>query len=266
MRLKHSKFLTFSIIVINVFFVYYTWKLFIATDQNTTSNSSQEAAAAAIDLANAAAAATTPTEKPKPKDRIQTANKHIKKLVTIVFRDFYHFENDLRASIDSILALIPTIQILVVYDDEPYPPLDHITNYTIKNNLKFLNLGFDVKKSLKSMSPLFHIKTKYALLMPDSVRLGGRQIVQKMLKELGNNEDAIKPSMNKDGKNEKVDSAGDKQTNQKRSKKMLATPFASSRVILNCCKLKLDLANWTLEYNVKNGSDDCDMVCFVFFE
>lgn len=192
------------------------------------------------------------TEKPKPKDRIQSTNKHIKKTITIIFRDFYHFENDLKGSIESIVSLIPNLQILVIYDDEPYPPMEYLANYTIKNNVKLIRLGFDVNKTAKLMSPIFQIRTKYVLILPDGVRLGGRSIIQKMLREMGNNENHV------DSVNEKMNK---KDGLARGSRNMVVVPFASNvKDFSNCCSIKTDFVNWTVEYSVKNGTSNCDMV------
>lgn len=267
MRLKFSKLITFLIVAINIFLVFYTWKLFMTTSNafgNLSASAPMIVTQSAMIISGGGDAKNTlndggggeHTQKPiKPKDKIQTANKHIKKTITIIFRDFYHFDNDLKGSIDGILALIPAIQIFIVYNEEPYPPIDYLANYTTatsKNNVKFINLGFDVRKTAKMLSPVYQIKTKYVLLLPDSVRLGGRSIIQKMLKELSSSGDGGESSIKDDPK---------QHNSVKVQKKMLVIPFASNiRTLTNCCQLKLDMANWTLEYSVKNGTNNCDLV------
>lgn len=274
MRLKYSKLITFLIVAVNIFLVFYTWKLFMTTSSafgNLSASAPMIVTQSSMIIADGHSDAKNTlnngddssmqkhTQKPiKPKDKIQTANKHIKKTITIIFRDFYHFDNDLKGSIDGILALIPAVQIFIVYNEEPYPPIDYLVNYTTtsKNNVKFFNLGFDVRKTAKMLSPVYQIKTKYVLLLPDSVRLGGRSIIQKMLKELSNGDGVVEPSI--------IDSKlkdDQKHAIVKGQKKMLVIPFASNiRTMTNCCQLKLDMANWTLEYSVKNGTNNCDMV------
>lgn len=241
MRLKFSKIFTFLIIAFNVFLVYYTWKIFIG---KTIGKS--------IKFSNTNIAISPVTEKPKPKDRIQSTNKHIKKTITIIFRDFYHFENDLKLSIESIVSLIPNVQILVIYDDEPYPPMEYLTNYTVRHNVKLIRLGFDINKTAKLMSPIFQIRTKYVLILPDSVRLGGRSILQKMLKEIGSGE------THADNVSEKTNR---KENSMSGPRNMVVIPFASNvRDFSNCCGIQIDFVNWTIEYSVKNGSSNCDMV------
>lgn len=242
--MKYSKLLTFIVFVINAILLYYTWQLFLSDKNSETLGYDGQSASEKI---------------VRQKDRIQSTNRHIKKTITIVFRDFYHFENDLQHSIDSVLNLIPNVQIVVVYDNEPYPPMTFITNYTaIHSNVKFINLSFDVKKTAKALSPVFQMKTKYALFMPDSVRLGGRTIVQKMLKEIEKieNNDA-------DRKKQKMSGGSVDVSIRTSIRKLVVIPFASNvKTMGNCCRIKMDLANWTMEYSVKNGTDNCDMVIF----
>lgn len=250
MRLKYSKLCTFIIIIVNLVLVYCTWKLFI-DDSIRTRWPLSSSLAVASDGQSASLVA-------RNRDRLATANRHIKKALTIVFRDVFHFDNDLKESIDSLLNVIPNVQILVVYDDEPYPPLSFVDNYTVtRPNVRFINLGFDIWKSAQAMSPLVHIKTKYVLFMPDSVRVGGRSILQKMLREIEANVGAGEATK-LDGGSDGGDDDDDETT---ASRKIVAVPFASNvKTIGNCCSLQLDFPNWTIEYSVQNGTTNCDMV------
>lgn len=267
-RLKYAKLLTVLVLAVNVILIFYTWKWFL---------SGQSTAPSTVD-SNAV------NGKNKQKDRTHNTNKHIKKTITIIFRDFYHFENDLHHSIDSILNLIPNIQIMVIYEDEPYPPLSFVTNYTATHsNVKFINLNFDIRKTSKALSPLLQIRTKYVLFVPDSFRFGGRAIIQKMLGEIekkssrkgaptsvtihsatdARTNDAPNPSDTNDGfiNNDKI-----KLANKPLNKKIVIIPFASNvKTMSNCCRINVDIANWTMEYIVKNDTHHCDMVIWHFW-
>lgn len=227
MRLSHSKLCTIIIVLVNVVLMCLFWKYFSVSDEYGATERSAVAA--------------------KQIDHVQSTNKHIKKTITVVICDFYDFENDLQRSIDSILNLIPSVQILVIYNVEPYPPMPFMANYSaMYSNVRFINLSFDVKKSSKALSPVFGVKTKYTLFLPDSVRLGGRSILQKMLKEI----EAGVPETAK-------------RTNASKSvnRKVVVTQFASNQKTAgNCCSIKNDAINWTMEFTVKNGSTNCDMV------
>lgn len=232
MRLSHSKICTINIVLVNVVLIFLFWKFYAISDAYKSQTDSRVPANKQI-------------------DHIQTTNKHIKKTVTIVIRDFYDFENDLQRSIDSILGLIPTVQIIVIYNVEPYPPIPFMANYSaLYSNVKFIDLSFDVKKTSKSLAPVFVIKTKYTLLLPDSVRLGGRSIIQKMLKEIENTAGLA------DGVR-KIDAT----TNKSINRKIVVTPFTSNQKTMgNCCSIRNDYVNWTMEFSVTNDSKNCDMV------
>lgn len=261
MRLKYTKLITVFIFLINLILLYYTCKWFLGNEQNS----------------NSTTILSILSKRDKQKDRIQSTNKHIKKTITIIFRDFYHFENDLQHSIDSILNLIPNIQIIIIYDDEPYPPLNFISNYTAAhNNIKFISLNFDIRKTAKALSPIYHVRTKYILFVPDSFRFGGRAIIQKMLKEITTipiehlpmdgklNSDLIDSKKEQENSGDS-NNGSNKSTSKSSIKKMIVIPFASNvKTMGNCCRIKLDFANWTMEYSVKNDTTDCDMVsCYL---
>lgn len=267
MRLKYAKLLTVLVVAINVILIFYTWKWFLSGETTTSSTADSKSSNGSN----------------KQKDRTHNTNKHIKKTITIIFRDFYHFENDLHHSIDSILNLIPNIQIMVIYEDEPYPPLSFVNNYTATHsNLKFINLNFDIRKTSKALSPLLQIRTKYVLFVPDSFRFGGRAIIQKMLGEIekkSNRRDSL-TSINTDTKDSNANHMAQSQTeiqSDKRDgaiqfdknksptksliKKIVIIPFASNvKTMSYCCHMNVDIANWTMEYIMKNDTHHCDMV------
>lgn len=283
MRLKYAKLLTVLVLAVNVILIFYTWKWFLSNESTNPST---------VDSME------TNGSGQRQKDRTHTTIKHIKKTITIIFRDFYHFENDLHHSIESILNLIPNIQILVIYEDEPYPPLNFINNYTITHpNVKFINLNFDIRKTSKSLSPLTQIRTKYILFVPDSFRFGGRAIIHKMLTEIekkavhsnkkilpnaivttinsatdernighggvsGQQSDSSGGGSSSDGNSNNDKNKPPPITNNKSPiKKIVIIPFASNvKTMSNCCRINVDIANWTMEYNVKNNTLHCDMV------
>lgn len=283
MRLKYAKLLTILVLVVNIILIFYTWKWFLSNESTNPS---------AVDSRDESA--NGGGQRGGQKDRTHTTIKHIKKAITIIFRDFYHFENDLHHSIESILNLLPNIQILVVYEDEPYPPLNFMHNYTVTHpNVKFINLNFDIRKTAKALSPLTQIHTKYILFVPDSFRFGGRGIIHKMLNEIEKKiVNSKKASMNtvvatklaSDGSSndgmggqqqQQTDSSGgssdgnansDKSkapmaNNKTQYKKIVIIPFASNvKTMSNCCRINVDIANWTMEYSVKNNTLHCDMV------
>lgn len=233
MRLKFTKLLTVFIIFINLAVFYYSWRYFLAPVQDPE-----------LVIQSKLQSLVKTTQ--KPKDRIQSANKHLKKSLTIVFREFFHFDNDLKQSIDNILNVIQNIKILIIYDYFPYPPLDIFTTSSGSNqstpsisliygdNVKFVSLNLDLSK--KHESALDLITTKYVLFVPDSFRLvNGRQLLQRLLKKFTQPE--------------------------KQEKSLLVVPFLSNKRLVNYCfRINFDVPNWTVEYLVRNGTNGCDMV------
>lgn len=186
----------------------------------------------------------------KPRDRIQEANKFLRKSITIVFRDFYHFDNDLKSCIDHLLNLIPDLRILVISDELPYPPMNIFTsslpsNQTAtgssliyKENVQFFNLDVDFSQTASDKNPLNHIHTKYVLFLPDGFRLSnGRQLFQRLVKSVGQN------------------------IRDKIQRRIVVVPFMSNHKDINYCfQINSDIPNWSLEYEVKNTTKTCNMV------
>jgi fukutin-related protein len=223
MRIRISKCVTFAIVVINLMLFIVSWKYFTVTD-NLQTNIIQKAS----------------SFKTTGRDKIQNANKLLRRSVTIVFRDFYHYDNDLKNCIDHLLNLIPDIRIIIVCDELPYPPMSifssstnqtssaALTSLIYKENVQFFHLDMDFSKTTSEKNPLNYIITKYTLFMPDGFRLSnGRQLLQKLIKNLGHSE------------------------RDKSHRKILAVPFAANNKLFNY---------WSLQYEVKNTTKNCDMV------
>lgn len=172
------------------------------------------------------------------KDKAKHTNKHIKKSITVVFRSFYNFENDLKSSINNILEVIPNIPIIILQDGVSYPPINYKVNNSLQaaeNAVKFFSLGFDIRRNIKEMTPFTIIKTKYVLFMPDSVRISSKSLFQKVLKILNSS-----PNNNMT---------------------MIIIPFASNiKTQCSCVQVQLDFPNWTAEYTVTNSTEKCDLV------
>lgn len=261
MRLKFTKLLTLCLFAANLCLVYFTHKYFAGDSGGPRSHHDTIAVVSPKPL--------------KPRDRIQSANRHIKKMVTIVFRDVYFFDNDIQASIESILALIPSIQIIVIYDEEPYPPLEFVANLTARSNVQFVSSAFDVQKTGQTASPLNLIRSRYVLLVPDAFRLGGRSILQKILKEIDRDvyesppPSALRMMKRSEGSVDggvisSISTVTQPPLKLPRRrvpiKRMLYVPFGNNvRHYASCCRMYLGIANWTLEYAHGNGTIGCDM-------
>lgn len=239
MRIRISKCATLSIVLINIILFVVSWKYFIASDSHLEAQSLQSSRTS-----------------PKPRDRVQEANKMLRRSVTIIFRDFYHFDNEIKTCIDHLLMLIPDLKILIISDELPYPPMNIFqsslpSNQSLasnsliyKENVQFFNLNVDFSKTASENNPLNFIQTKYVLFMPDSFRLSnGRQLFQRLVKSLGH-------------------SAKDRS-----HRKILVVPFASNHRDINYCfQINSDIAHWTLEFDVKNTTKNCNMVSRLTFD
>jgi fukutin-related protein len=245
MRIRVSKLLTLTVVVVNLLLFFISWKIFfISTESSTEKNTSER-----YQLNEKIF-----TQKAKL-DRVQEAKKFLQQSLTIIFRDFYHFDNDLKSSIDHLLALVPNLRILIISEDFPYPPINIFasnqpSNQTLKpstliykENVQFLWLSMDITKSANELNPLNYIQTKYTLFMPDNFKLANaRQMFQRMMKSL----------------------AGD--STRWSRKRVLVIPFTSNQRFINYCfQINCDIPNWTLEYEVKNHTNSCDLVGLCFY-
>lgn len=234
MRIRLTKFAIVLIIALNFLILFVGWRFFFDPE------------GAARDELTKFFHPSERKQTEKPRDRIEEANKFLRQSLTIVFRDFYDFDNDLKSGIEHLVNLIPNINILIISDEIPYPPMNIFkssisTNQTsqgssliFKENVRFLTLNYDITKPSLGINPLSLIHTKYTLLMPDSFRLSnGRQFFQRIIKNSGQN-----------------------------YKQILVVPFTSNNRLINYCfRVNSDVKNWTLQYEVKNSTRNCNLVC-----
>ncbi|XP_012061466.1 PREDICTED: fukutin-related protein [Atta cephalotes] len=107
-------------------------------------------------------------------------------LVTIVIRQFENFENDVAFMVESVLNSFPGIPILIVCDELPYPPLElDFANESMKN-VKLISLKPEFNKSSEERNPLFYIRTKFVLFLPDATRLSNKQVIQDTIAQVSN--------------------------------------------------------------------------------
>ena len=105
-------------------------------------------------------------------------HRRLARLVTIIIRQFETFENDVSSTVDSILNSFPAIPILIVCNELPYPPLEiDFANESLRN-VKLINLQPDFNKSFEERNPLFYVRTKFVLFLPDATRLSTKQVMQ----------------------------------------------------------------------------------------
>ncbi|XP_065337033.1 ribitol 5-phosphate transferase FKRP [Cloeon dipterum] len=103
--------------------------------------------------------------------------------VTLIFRQFEPFDNDLVKSVDSFLSQIqPPPNVLVVSDAPVYPPLRFPAETPIQS-LRQIALNINLNSSFEERNPLAYVKTKFVLFLPDSVRLPSQDFLQGLLDE-----------------------------------------------------------------------------------
>lgn len=111
-------------------------------------------------------------------DPPQKFHRRLSRLVTVVIREFETFENDVTSTVESVLSFFPTIPILIISNELPYPPLELDFANESMQNVKLINLQPEFNKSYDERNPLFYVRTKYVLFLPDGSRLSTKQIIQ----------------------------------------------------------------------------------------
>lgn len=166
---------------------------------------------------------------PPIKENTKVPIKHISKMVTVIIREFESLENDVTLTAHSFMNIFPTMQIFILYDELPYPPLDIMTTNNSLPNVKFVKLMPSLKTAHVETYPLNQIKTKYVLFVPDSTRITSRQSLQIMLSDL-----------------------------HKKSGQILAASVRSQKNLANCLLIDINVREWTLKYSKTNKKVDCD--------
>nr|CAD7404016.1 unnamed protein product [Timema cristinae] len=207
MRIKWAKVVTLAVIIFNLIGLYYIWKLlsYVNIDKHYDHLRSNTGSS------------------------LHNERSHVVKDLTIVIRKFEYFENDIPETIQSLMSVFPKVPILIVSDTLPYPPLNLKELNKNGTFVKLINLNFNFNRLFEEKNPLFHIKTNFVLIIPDSTRISSK-LFNVMLKEL-----KVQPD------------------------RLISTPFLNSNV-KDCLKLKLELKEWYLEYILTSDSDLCDVV------
>ena len=99
--------------------------------------------------------------------------------ITVVFREFEHFDNDLAETITSLREVLPNVSVIVVSDTVPYPHMRWMSNNA--SHAELLVLQPDLTKGNSDLNLLHHVKTKYTMFVPDSVRFLSARFFTNML-------------------------------------------------------------------------------------
>ncbi|XP_004933423.1 ribitol 5-phosphate transferase FKRP [Bombyx mori] len=114
--------------------------------------------------------------------------KPLSSLVTVVFRQFEEADNDVADSVLSFVSAFPDMQVLVVCERSPYPPIELPPTNSSYRNVKILSLDYEIDSCPYTSSPLspFNIETEYTLFVPDSVRVKPRVLHQAVIEANAN--------------------------------------------------------------------------------
>lgn len=206
MRIKFARLIAFVVVLANLIVIYYSLRLLIS-------------------FGGLKSYYATPTIKTTTK----SPSKHVSKLVTVIIREFESFENDVSATVQSFLNVFPNIQVMIIYDSLPYPPLDiDLRNNSLKN-VKGYALSTSLKVPYADKYPVLQVKTKYVLFVPDSTRITSRQNLQLMVNELS-----------------------------KQPSSIIVAPVANKRD-LACLRVNVNVREWTLRYSLTKNTL-CDAV------
>lgn len=160
--------------------------------------------------------------------RVPFKETEIAKFLTIIIREFEDFENNVLSTISHLQKLIKGINIIVISDRLPYPPL---TKPRDLKNVKFVTLNLMLDRSAEEVSVRGLIKTDYVLFVPDGVVISSLQEFYKFLIEF-NTYYFTKAMVVKTGKQN-----------------------------LTCPEVVISIKKWTLEMRDFTGSEgSCDFV------
>lgn len=203
MRIRIAKLITIVVVLLNLFLLYCIWSLFSRNDD-----------AQSIQLSN-------PWISTPP----QTL-QYVENSVTVIIRKFESFENDMTKTVGSVLSILPNISILIVSDGLPYPPLETLNSI---KNVKIINVQFQLEHSNEERNPLYYVRTKYVLFIPDSTRILSENSLHSMILEL-----------------------------KRQPHNIVAAPFASTKTV-NCLNIHMNIREWIIQYDIAD-SELCDAV------
>ncbi|GFG32023.1 hypothetical protein Cfor_06827 [Coptotermes formosanus] len=204
MRIRVAKLITVIVVVLNLFVLYYIWSLF---SENNYAQSIQQ-------------------NKPLASTPSPLTLKYIENSLTVIIRKFESFENDITKTVASVLSILPNASVLIVSDILPYPPLG--ISKRVKN-VKIVSVQFHLGHTNEERNPLYHIRTKYVLFIPDSTRILSENSLYGMVFEL-----------------------------KRQPHNILAAPVSSTKTV-NCLNINLNIREWFIQYDLA-VSELCDAV------
>lgn len=204
MRIRVAKLITLIVLLLNLSVLCCIWILFSRNDE-------------AQSIQRNKSLISTP---------VPQTLKYIENSVTVIIRKSDFFENDITKTVDSILSILPNISVLIVSDVLPYPPLGISKSAT---NVKVINMQFQLGHSNQERNPLYYVRTKYVLFIPDATRILSENSLHSMIFEL-----------------------------KRQPHNIVAAPFSSIKTV-SCLNIHLKIREWIIQYDLSDG-DLCDAV------
>ncbi|XP_049877347.1 ribitol 5-phosphate transferase FKRP [Pectinophora gossypiella] len=97
-------------------------------------------------------------------------SRHVSKLLTVVFRQFEEFDNDVADSVQSFVSAFPNMPVVVVSESTPYPPFPFSASNETLRNVKVVSLELRLNASPRELKPLSYVSTEFVLFVPDATR------------------------------------------------------------------------------------------------
>jgi hypothetical protein len=144
----------------------------------------------------------------------------LQKLVTVVILEFEQFEHDLEDTLNDLCTQIPNVNVLLVSNVRPYPPLRLPSNHRCA--VRLVVTDPDVRDQLFDARPEHQITTKYVLFVPDGTRISSQMLLSSL------------------------------KVSQLRANRALAIPIMHLNEAIDfqydCLLIHLDRARWTLRF------------------
>lgn len=99
----------------------------------------------------------------KAEETLKITRKSLEPSLTVIVQDFDPFHNDLYYTVSYIARNFTDINVLVVTEKLPYPPV----KIPKLPNVKLVVMKNDVKKRLNDSRPEYHINSNFVLFIPD---------------------------------------------------------------------------------------------------
>jgi hypothetical protein len=158
-----------------------------------------------------------------------TPRDYVSSLLTVIIREFEDFENLVSDTVEHIHQVAPYINIVIIADKLPYPPLGILK--TNLNNTVLVTLNTQPDKPPTLSRPDAVIQTEYVLVIPDGTKIVSTESLRSML-------DAFI---------------------QRSDESVRAFAIRVGYVTPQCQPLTVDLRRWTVELGA--ASEDQGSVC-----